>query len=300
MNHVDAAPRSGDRPDVRPSRDDRCAECGEVLGDQGWVCYRSDPADPQNLIKHFGGIVKTGPEEPPALVRAETVRSLRVPQDLGSFFYPACAPRADLSEAVRNSIAELLAKLLVAEYGRAEERWANVKAVATMDLDPPRYQAMAASIDGRRVFTMTRPEWDRLRAHEGRLVVIELERVPPGSVAESASVIARLAAECPIEAARIEVWRYNEQALPSPTNVQDYRVLEDLAGRLNVRMFAERTATQDSPSLRKHLRACVFIVKAEPDKARRQMKARAIERIVFKTVRAVETPRARRRPRAGR
>jgi hypothetical protein len=41
---------------------------------------------------------------------------------------------------------------------------------------------MVASVDGRRVFTMTRTEWERLRAHEGRLVAIELERLPPGSV----------------------------------------------------------------------------------------------------------------------
>ena len=116
------------------------------------------------------------------------------------------------------------------------------------------------------------------------MVAIELERVPPGSVAESASVIACLAAECPIQAARIEVWRYSEQASPSPTNVHKYLVLEDLTRQLNVPMFAERAATQDLPKLRKHLREHVFIVKAQPDKARWQMKARALERIVFKIV----------------
>ena len=152
-----------------------------------------------------------------------------------------------------------------------------------MDLDPPRCQAGVASIDGRRVFTMTRAEWARLRGHEGKLVAIELERVPPGSVAESASVIACLAAECPIQAARIEVWRHREKASPSPTNVQEYLVLEDLTRQLNVPMFAEQAATQDSPKLRKHLREQVFIVKAQPDKARWQMKARALERIVFRT-----------------
>jgi len=185
---------------------------------------------------------------------------------------------------LRNGIAELLAHALVADYKRAVERWANVQVVAPMDLDPPRCQAVVASIDGRRVFTMTRAEWERLRGHEGRLVAIEFERVPPGSVAESASVIACLAAECSIQTARIEAWRYREQASPSPANVQQYLVLEDLTRQLNVPMFAERAATQDSPELGKHLRQHVFIVKAHPDKARWQMKARALERIVFKTV----------------
>ena len=61
-------------------------------------------------------------------------------------------------------------------------------------------------------------------------------------------------------------------------------VLEDLTRQLNVPMFAERAATQDSPKLQKQLREHVFIVKAQPDKARWQMKARALERIVFKIV----------------
>jgi hypothetical protein len=143
-----------------------------------------------------------------------------------------------------------------------------------MDFDLPRCEAVAAIIDGRRVFTMTGAEWARLRGHEGKLVAIELERVPPGSVAESASVIACLAAECPIQTAGIEVWRHSEKASPSPTNVQEYLVLEDLTRQLNVQMFAERAAAQDSPKLRKHLRERVFIVTAQPDKTRWQMKAR--------------------------
>ena len=131
---------------------------------------------------------------------------------------------------------------------------------------------------------MKRAEWERLRGLEGRLVAIELERVPPGSVAESASGIACLAAECPIQTARIEVWRFSEQASPPPANVHKYLVLVDLTWQLNVPMFAERAATQDSPKLRKQRREHVFIVKAQPDKARWQMKARALERIAFKTV----------------
>ena len=64
-------------------------------------------------------------------------------------------------------------------------------------------------------------------------------------------------------------------------------------------MFAERAATQDSPKLQKQLREHVFIVKAQPDKARWQMKARAPERIVFKIVYATEALRDRERPASG-
>ena len=60
-----------------------------------------------------------------------------------------------------------------------------------------------------------------------------------------------------------------------------YLVLQNLARRLNVPLFAERSSTQDSPKLRKHLREHVFIVKERPDKGRWEPKARALERLVF-------------------
>jgi hypothetical protein len=71
---------------------------------------------------------------------------------------------------------------------------------------------------------------------------------------------------------------------PTPDNVQDYLVFENLARRLNVPKFAERASAEDSPMLRTHLREHVFIVKAQPDKGRWQPKARALERIVFTVV----------------
>jgi hypothetical protein len=129
---------------------------------------------------------------------------------------------------------------------------------------------------------MTRPEWERLRAHEGKLVEIEFERVPSGSLEESASVIAGLAAECSVHVERIEVWRYNAKDRPAPfCNVHEYLVLQNLARQLNVPMFAERASTRDSPKLRKHLREHVFIVKDRADKGRWEPKARALEQIVF-------------------
>jgi hypothetical protein len=72
-----------------------------------------------------------------------------------------------------------------------------------------------------------------------------------GSLAEFASVIASLAAECPIPAKRIEVWRYGEQAPPTPDRVQEYLVLQSFARDINLARFAERASTQDSPALRK-------------------------------------------------
>jgi hypothetical protein len=57
--------------------------------------------------------------------------------------------------------------------------------------------AEVASVEGRRVFTMTRAEWQRFRSQEGRLIGIDLERTPAGGLAEAAVVIAALAGRVP-------------------------------------------------------------------------------------------------------
>jgi hypothetical protein len=127
---------------------------------------------------------------------------------------------------------------------------------------------------------MTRTDWERLGAHEGKPVEIDVERVPPGGVEAAASAIACLAADYPVHTERIEVCRYNPKYGPTPDSVEDYLVLENLARSVDVRMFAERASMHDSPRLREHLREHVFIVKQQPDKGRWEPKAR-VERLVF-------------------
>lgn len=74
--------QSGGRPAVRPSPDERCAECGAAVANE-WVSYRPDPGDPRALIKHFAAIVTTGPVEPPAERLRRPVREFRHPDDVG-------------------------------------------------------------------------------------------------------------------------------------------------------------------------------------------------------------------------
>ena len=275
-----AGRQSSNSADGHPSRDDRCAECGDAVGDD-WVSYRQDPSDPQTLIKHFGGIVRSGPVEPRPDRPKRTIRNFRCPEDLGAFFHPWCAPGIKLPKKVQAEIAELLAQALVAGYEKTLERWTKVRQLACIGSDPPRCQAHVASVEGRRVFTMTLAEWNRLRTFEGMVVEIDLEPAPAGGIEESASVIAGLAAEHFVHTERIEVWRYSAKDQPTPHNVQEYLVFENLTRRVNVPMFAERASTHDSPELRKHLREHVFIVKERRDKGRWEPKARALERIVF-------------------
>jgi hypothetical protein len=270
---------------VRPSDQDLCAECGRAVRNQ-WVLYRQNPEDPHNLFKHFGGIIKAGPAEPRPELPKQTIRGFRYPEDLDVFFHSSCAPSIKLSESVEKELARLFADAIIAAYEKTLARWAKVRPPLydESESDPPRCHAHIANVRGRRVFTMVRGEWARLRDHEGRLVEIDLTRTPSDGVEEPAAMIASLAADCPIHATRMEVWPYNENDQPKPSNLQDYLVLENLTRRINLPMFAERASTQDSLKLRKHLRDHVFIVSDRLEKGRREAKARALERIVFMTI----------------
>jgi hypothetical protein len=108
------------KPDtVRPSAEDRCAEGGELVGHE-WVCYRRDPADPQSLRWHFGGVVRARKvvEKPPIYPPRENVRDFRYPDDLDVFFHRACAPRVELPEKLKEELAGILAKALVEDMKR--------------------------------------------------------------------------------------------------------------------------------------------------------------------------------------
>jgi hypothetical protein len=245
------------------------------------MSYRPGADDPSTLVRHFGGIIKAGLVEPRPDRPKRTVRDFRYPDDLGVFFHPWCAPSVELPTKLREEIVGILAEALVADYQDRLKRWAKVRPVIDSDVEIPRWRVQVGSAEGRRAFTMTRIEWERLRAHEGKLVEVDVERVPVGGVEAAASTIACLAAEYPVQTERIEVWRYDPKDGPTPVSVEDYVVLENLARRVNVPMFAERASMPDSPKLRTHLREHVFIVKKQPDKGRWEPKARVLERLVF-------------------
>jgi len=74
--------QAASRPeDIRPSDQDRCAECGHAVGDE-WVLYKQNPENPQNLIKHFRGIIKGGRIEPRPDRLKQATRDFRYPEDL--------------------------------------------------------------------------------------------------------------------------------------------------------------------------------------------------------------------------
>jgi hypothetical protein len=268
--------------EIRPSPHDRCAECGDAIGDE-WVFFRQDPENPQSVLKHFSGIVLARPVEPKPVRPQRARRDLRLPEDLGVFFHSWCGLRAKLPEKVQEEITDLLAKCFVTYYEKMIVRWAKAERLLVREADPPRFRVHVANIEKRRTFAMSRLEWDRLRGHEGQIVEIDLERLPSEGVAQCAATIASLAAECAVESARIEIWPYKENARPILQNVHPYLVLENLGRRVNLAKFAEGAGTHETPALRNHLREHVFIVKERPERGRREAMARALERIVFLT-----------------
>jgi hypothetical protein len=141
------------KPDSgRPSAEDCCAECGELVGDE-WVSYRRDPADPQTLRWHFGGVVRAQPRNgrrkpiekaasdplPPVVARKpprENVRDFRYPDDLDVFFHRTCAPKMKLPEKLERELASILADILVADLLKTHGSWEGVrKALASGQAD---------------------------------------------------------------------------------------------------------------------------------------------------------------------
>lgn len=166
---------SGDHAAVRPSSHDRCAECGDAVADS-WVSYRQDLSDPQKFIEHFGGIVSAGPVEPKPDRPKRPIRDFRYPEDLGVFFHTSCAPRLELPKKLQEEIADILAKVLVADYEKTIARWAGIEKRALAEGEPPRFRAYVTSTRGRRVFTMTRADWQQFRSYSGKLIEIDLGR----------------------------------------------------------------------------------------------------------------------------
>jgi hypothetical protein len=260
---------------VRPSGVGLATSPSSTISSRSTSAERGAPEPLPDVL-----LVKTGPVEPRADRPKRTVRDFRCPDDLGVFFHPWCAPRVELPTALREEIAKLLAEALIADYHKQLDRWARVQPIGS-EFEIPRWQVRVGCAAGRRAFTITRIDWEKLRDHDGKLVEIDVERVSVDGVEAAASTIACLAAEYPVYTERIEVWRYNPKDGPTPDNVEDYLVLENLAQRVNVPKFAERASIEDSPKLRKHLREHVFIVKQRPDKGRFEPKARVLQRLVF-------------------
>jgi hypothetical protein len=123
-----------------------------------------------------------------------------------------------------------------------------------------------------------------VKAHEGQLVEIDLERSASGGLQSSASAIAGLAAGCPVDAERIEVWPYHPNDRPGPASVAEYLVLENLGRQIDVPSFAERVGTEASKKLRAYLREHVFLVKRLADKGRWEPKARSRQRMMVRSV----------------
>lgn len=132
----------------QPSADERCPECGELVGHE-WISYRRDPAEPQALRWHIGGIVRAEPrrrrgkrsEEPTvepasaapvAALRRENVREFRYPDDLNVFFHQTCAPKVRLPEKLERELVSCLADLLVKDLLMTHGSWEGVqKALAS-------------------------------------------------------------------------------------------------------------------------------------------------------------------------
>jgi hypothetical protein len=233
-----------DRQEIRPSSRDRCAECGGARLAASGITSGRIPRIRRTCSGTLAGSFSAA--EPPPIRHKRLIRDFDPNTDLGVFFHSWCAPRAKLPEKLQEEFAEVLAKCLVADLEKTILRWAKVWHSLPHGVDPLRCRAHVANAEGWRLFVMTRSEWERLRGVEGKVIEIELARLPGGGVQESSAGIARLAGECSVERARIEVWPYKANERPRIDHIHRYVVFENLGRRVNLPKFAERVSTSDT------------------------------------------------------
>ncbi len=130
----------------------------------------------------------------------------------------------------------------------------------------PRFLAYLTRIEGRSVLTMSRGEWQRLKLQEDKPVLISVSQTPMSDVGRNASVVATVAQKFSSATARISIYRHDPKDVPTPYNVDNYLVWEELLIHHSYEDIVSAASTQDDPNLRGFLRENVLIVKEDHGK----------------------------------
>ena len=130
----------------------------------------------------------------------------------------------------------------------------------------PKFHAYLTRIEGRSVLLMSRVEWQQLKLQEDKPVLMDVSQTPMSGVARDASVVAAVAQRSSSATAKITIYRHDPEDAPTPYNVDNYLVWENLPIHRNYEDMVLAASTQDDANLRGFLRENVFIVKEDRGK----------------------------------
>jgi hypothetical protein len=129
----------------------------------------------------------------------------------------------------------------------------------------PKFHAYLERIEERSVLLMSRGEWQQLKLQENKPVLMDVSKTPMSGVARDASVVAAVAQKFSPATARISIYRHDPKDAPTPYNVDNYLVWEELPIHHNYEDIVLAASTRDDSNLRGFLRENVLIVKENHD-----------------------------------
>jgi hypothetical protein len=131
----------------------------------------------------------------------------------------------------------------------------------------PKFCAYFQHLEGRQVMRMPRTEWVRIgQIQTGDMVEVNLSITPMAGVAVDNRIEAVVAERHSDGEVVVDVYRYDPKDMPTPINVDRYRVWECLPPHRDYFSMVNSASTEDNSNMRGFLDDHVFLVKAEVDR----------------------------------
>jgi len=132
--------------------------------------------------------------------------------------------------------------------------------------DAPRFKFYWSRKEGHSVLTMSRQLWDEFNINKNESVVIDVEVTPIADVKNDAILVAVTATQNGPSKADISVFRLDENAAPTPYNVDEYDVWTDLNSHPNLEDMIVAASTSNNENFKLFCKENVFLVKREAGK----------------------------------
>jgi len=126
----------------------------------------------------------------------------------------------------------------------------------------PRFIFYLEKVEGRKVLTMPKRDWDKIPTHYGDPVKIDIMQIPMSAVKSNATIIAVTATRFTDKPSMVDIYREDKRD-PKPINKDTYIVLENIVNHSDYHKIVIAASTNDNQNLRNYLNKNVFLIKKD-------------------------------------
>ena len=130
--------------------------------------------------------------------------------------------------------------------------------------EAPRFNAYFKKQEGRSVLEMNKDDWEALNIDSTTPVRLSICETPMASITQKSSLIACTAHRIVDGLPVVTIYRDDPKDAPTPINVDNYTVIEDITQRRDFGDIVKAATTEDDSNLRQHLSERVYLVKSKP------------------------------------